>query len=336
MKRDRRTGICPLDACASLPVKLGVAGAMPGRVLAGVLLLAGSALLNAASIPSSASEPATPVTPREFFNAGTQKLQEGKLREAEALLQSALSAQVEQFQRPALYNLGHVRFAQGVEELKKGPSARTSAARGQQAAHSADDAIGDADEALAGVEIQKMVAAYLRGKGARRELREAAKAVRQALEKYGDTLAKWQRASGDFKSVVELNSQDADARQNSEVLDRSIAKLIDSIRQMQQAAANLGQKKQQLGEKMKQLKGKIPEADMPPGAAGEDEEEEEQPMGQKPGEQEKPGKSGEEEMPLSPEQAGWLLEGFKLGNERRLPMGQKETGEPKNRARKPW
>jgi hypothetical protein len=41
-------------------------------------------------------------------------------------------------------------------------------------------------------------------------------------------------------------------------------------------------------------------------------------------------------MNLSPEQAGWLLEGFKLDSERRLPMGQKDTAEPKSRSRPTW
>ena len=59
---------------------------------------------------------APPVTPRQFFNAGTQKLSEGKLREAEAFLESTLASQQARLQPPALYNLGHVRFRQGTEE----------------------------------------------------------------------------------------------------------------------------------------------------------------------------------------------------------------------------
>src|SRR2546430_7852029 len=66
------------------------------------------------------AEPAPPSSPRDFFNAGTQKLRDGKLREAEAFLETALTSQNERFQPPSLYNLGHVRFGQGVQELKKG------------------------------------------------------------------------------------------------------------------------------------------------------------------------------------------------------------------------
>jgi hypothetical protein len=148
-------------------------------------------------------------------------------------------------------------------------------------------------------------------------------------------LGKWQRASGDFKSAVELQPRDADAHQNADTVDRCIARLVDTLRQLEQAAAALGQKKQDLGDKMKKLKGKIPEDQMPPGAAGEDEEDEDQP-GPKPGDKENAGKTGEQQWTLSPEEAAWLLEGFRLDNERRLSMGQKDTAEPKNRSRKTW
>ena len=35
-------------------------------------------------------------------------------------------------------------------------------------------------------------------------------------------------------------------------------------------------------------------------------------------------------------EAGWMLEGFKLDGERRLPMGQGDTAEPKDRKGKTW
>ncbi len=302
--------------------------------IVGICLL--SVGLTGAKAPPEPIEASPPSTPREYFNAGTQKLKEGKLKEAEALFQSALAAQSERLQPSALYNLGHVRFAQGVEELKKGPSARPSVTQAEGAGQSAEDAIRDADDALGGTDIQKMIAAYMRGRGARRTLREATKAVRQALETYGTTLSKWQRSSGDFKSAVELNARDSQASQNAEIVDRNIARLIDTLRQLQQAAMAMGQKKQELADKMKQLRGKIPEDQMPPGAAGDDEEEEDQPNGPRPEDKESAGKEGEEQMRLSPEQAAWMLEGFKLDSDRRLPMGQEKTGEPKNRTGKTW
>jgi chromosome segregation ATPase len=222
-----------------------------------------------------------------------------------------------------------------VEELKKGPSGRQASARGRSAAQLADEATAAAEAALASNDVQKMVAAYLNGRGARRELNAATKAVQRAMETHAAALRKWQRSSGDFKSTVELNGRDADARQNADTVDRSIARLVDSIRELQQTASAMCQKKQPLCEKLGQLKGRIPAPDMPPGAAGDEDEDEDQPNGQQPGEKEGPTKEGQE-MRLSREEAGWLLEGYKLDSERRLPMTQSQTGDPKERNRLPW
>ena len=283
---------------------------------------------------STAADP--PSTPREFFNAGTQRLKEGKLREAEAFLESALASQKPNLQPPSLYNLGHVRFGQGVEELKKGPASGPTKTAARKAEQGDDEAIRVADEALRGDEMEKLVAAYIHGRGARKEAKAAAAAVRRALEAYRATLAKWERASGDFKSTVELRSSDAEARHNAEVVDRCIAKLVDSLRECQQCSNGLGSKNRTLGEKLKQLKGRIPGDLMPPGAAGDDDEEDDDtPTGPKIGEKEGPTKEGDE-MALSPEQASWLLQAFKLDSERRLPMGQGDTGKPRDRERPTW
>jgi hypothetical protein len=287
------------------------------------------------SATNSAPEPPPPSNPREFFNAGTRKLHEGKLREAEAFLESALSSQIQTLQPSALYNLGEVRFNQGIEELKKASESGQTTARGNMAARDAGDAIKVADDALASDDIQKMVAAYLHGRGVRKELKAATEAVRRAMGTYGVALGKWQRASGDFKSTAELSTKAADATQNAEIVDRYIAKLIDSLREMQQAANAAGEKNPKLNEKLKELKGRIPADQMPPGAAGDDDEDDDNPFGPKPDEKEGPSKEGKE-MQLSPEQAGWLLEGFKLDSERRLPMGQGPQAKPKDRTGPTW
>ncbi|HWX21401.1 MAG TPA: hypothetical protein VN578_15985 [Candidatus Binatia bacterium] len=276
-----------------------------------------------------------PSTPREFFNAGTQKLHEGKLREAEAFLESALASQNDGLQPPALYNLGHVRFHQGTDELKKGPKAGPTSDKGRAATRAATAAIQEADQALAGTDLEKMVASYMHGRGARKELKDALKQVKHAMETHGAALGKWQRASGDFKSTVEVNPNDIDAQHNAETVDQWIARLVDSLREMQQMAQAMGEKNRELGEKLKKLKGNIPAQDMPPGGAGDDEEDEDKPFGPQPGQQEGPSKEGQQ-MLLSPEQAGWLLDAFKLDSERRLPMGQKDTAEPKDRNRPTW
>lgn len=276
-----------------------------------------------------------PSTPREFYNAGTRQLHEGKLREAESSLEAALATQTPGLQPPALFNLGHVRFSQGLEALKKGPSPRPVVARGGTAAEAAAAAIREAEEALASNEVQKMVASYLGGRGTRRELRAATRAVRSAMQVYTKALDRWQRAAGDFKSALELNPADAEARENAETVERCIARLVDSLREMQQMSGMLGDKNRELLEKLRQLRGRIPEPDMPPGAAGEEEEEEEENPQMPQGRQEAETREGKE-MSLSPEQAAWLLESFRLDGERRLPMGQQDPASPRSRARKPW
>lgn len=307
------------------PLSLGVA----------LALAAAWTSARAAALPAGAPPP-LPSTPREFYNAGTRELRDGKLREAEASLETALTSQDERLQPPALYNLGHVRFGLGLQELKKGPAGKPTVDRGQSATQAAADAARDADDALASDDVQRMVASYLRGRGARHELKAATRAVRTALKSYGSALEKWERSSGDFKSTVELNPKDADAQQNADTVDRYIARLVDSIREMEQLAAALGSKGDELKDKLRRLKGKIPAPDMPPGAAGDDDDDDEDmPQGQQPGQKEGASKQGQE-MTLSPEQASWLLNGFKLDSEHRLPMGEQSTAQPKDRSGRTW
>ena len=319
-------------------IALGLAGAALAPATVGAAT-APSTNAPASGTPSTASaartEIASPDTPREFYNAGTAQLRAGKLREAEAYLERAAASQQERLQVPAIYNLGHVRFDQGIEVLKKSPAAGSTVARGQAATQQADDAIRKLDDALGGNDVEKLVAAYMRGRGARKELKAATEAVRRALTVHGTALGRWQRSSGDFKSVLELRSADADSEHNAEVVDRCIAKLVDSLREMQQCFNGMCDKKGPLDEKLKQCKGRIPGKDMPPGAAGEDDEDEDIPAGTPPGQEEGPSKEGKE-MTLSQEQAGWVLDGYKLDSERRLPMGQGDQAQPKERNRPTW
>jgi TolA-binding protein len=294
-----------------------------------------------AAAPSSTSadsrEAAAPATPRELYNAGTRHFKSGKLREAEALLETALASQDEGLQTPVLYNLGHIRFSQGKEELKKGPSAKAAVSRSEAAVEEGGAAVRDIDDALASNEMDKMVAAYLHGRGKRHELKTARAAVLEALKAHQATLAKWERSTGDFKSAVELDSSQADARFNSEVVDRRIAQLVDSLRKMQQQLRKCNGMCDKLGAKMKQLKGRIPGSQVP-GGPGDEEEDEDAPTGPPKDQKEVASKDGKEnkDMLLSPEQAAWLLEGFKLDSERRLPMGQEKSGQPRTRSLKPW
>src|ERR1700704_1360281 len=90
-----------------------------------------------------------PASPQQLYNQGTQKFREGKLREAEASLQTAVFSQNEKVQIPALYNLGHVRFTEGYQELKEGADEKASEAAAKRAAEDGDAALQTADAALA-------------------------------------------------------------------------------------------------------------------------------------------------------------------------------------------
>jgi tetratricopeptide (TPR) repeat protein len=275
---------------------------------------------------------------RALYNAGTEKLRAGKLNDAETLLESSLVKQDGRVQPAALFNLGHVRFAQGNEELKKSPAA---VPRSRTAAEAGTGAIQKAADALASNDLQQMVVAYLAGRGARKEMRAATEAVRRAMEARGKTLLKWRRALGDFQSAAELNPADTNAVRNAEIIERAIAKLVDSLREMQQAAGNLGGKQSELSGLMKQLRGRIPASDAPPGAAGEDDDEGEN--GDRPlpealsglEEHDATGGGQEMELKISPEKAGELLNSLSPDG-KPLPIGQSEAGKPKEHSKRIW
>jgi tetratricopeptide (TPR) repeat protein len=286
------------------------------------------------------SPPMVPETARGFYNAGTEQLHAGKLSDAETLLESSLARQDEQVQPVALFNLGHVRFAQGTEELKKSPMGTVQ--QSQAAMQDGTAAIQKAEDALAGNDIEQMVDAYLAGRGTRKEMRAATRAVRRAMEQYGKTLMKWRRALDDFKSAAELNPADTNAPHNVEVVEQALAKLVDSLREMQQVATNLDGKKAELDQLMKQLKGKIPAPDMPPGATG-GEEDEEGDDGIPPSpesltgleESDKGGGGQEMNLKISPEQAGQLMNSLQPDG-KQLPMTPGELGWPKDRSGRIW
>ena len=119
-------------------------------------------------------------------------------------MQHAVASQDDRVQVAALYNLGLVRVAQGAEILKKSPAAGPTVRHAELMADLGAEAGQRAEDAMANQDAGQMLAAYTRGRGVRRDMRAAMKAIQQALEKYGAALAKWQRAAGDFKSAAEL------------------------------------------------------------------------------------------------------------------------------------
>jgi hypothetical protein len=282
-----------------------------------------------------------PVTAKDFFNAGAKNLSATNLSDAEAMFQAALAKQDETVQPLALYNLGHVRFAQGSEELKKNPMGSTTTLRAELALNAAGSAIQSAEAALAANDVQQMVEAYLRGRGARKQLRTAYDAVQRALKTYGSTLQKWRRSLGDFQGAAELNPSDTNATYNISVVEQNIAALVDSLMQLQIPANGAGDMDEKLKELLSQLKGKIPQGMLPGGPGDEGEEDVngrpvEDFIGMKGG----GSTSGEEmEISLSPEEAGNLLDGFKLGGERPLSSITSvpgEKGDPKDRKLRDW
>jgi hypothetical protein len=284
----------------------------------------------------SVSPPPVSETSRELYNAGTQKLRAGKLSEAESLLQASVSKQNERVQPAALYNLGQVRFGQGTEELKKQPSANATVRRGRAAVDAGANAIQQAESALAGDDVQKMVAAYIAGRGVRKEIRAATEAVQRAMEAHGKTLLKWRRSLSDFKSAAELNPADSNSVRNAEVVEQAIARLVDSLREMQMMAMSLGSSQSKLNPLLQQLKGRIPAPMAPPGAPGDEDEDEGLPPDSLRGLQEAPTEGGKEiKLTISPEEAGQLLNSIQPDG-KLLPMGQGDTGKPKDRPRRTW
>ncbi|HNQ73763.1 MAG TPA: VWA domain-containing protein [Verrucomicrobiota bacterium] len=291
-------------------------------------------------VPHPTHSPAAGPSPKsaaEFFHAGTAQLQAGKFQEAEGLLHHALGLQVGRVRPATLYNLGQTRYQLGIEELKKSPDATATAQRALGALDRGDQALQAGRSALESDNLQRLIQAYLNGRGARRGLREAADQVRRAVEVHGVALQKWQRALDDFKSALELNPHDQEARENIAILEAAIAKLIDRLRALQQLGQIMGQQRQALGELMKQLRGKIPAEDAPPGASGDEEEDEEEngQEGPRAGQQEGRTQEGKTIL-ISREEASWILDALKLGGDRRLPMGQGDEKTSRDQKGKDW
>ena len=179
-----------------------------------------------------------------------------------------------------------------------------------------------------------MVAAYMRGRGARKELKAATEAVRRALKAHGADAGPMGARLGRFQERAELNSADADARHNAEIMDRCIAKLVDSLRELQQCANGMGDKKEQLGEALKKLKGRIPAADMPPGAAGDDDEDEDQPLGPSPARRKAPRRMARKCPCPRNKPAGCSTPTDSTANA--ACRWAKAPGEPRDRSRPTW
>jgi tetratricopeptide (TPR) repeat protein len=282
------------------------------------------------------ADAAQPQTARDFYNAGTRLLAKGNFTEAEIMFQSALATQDQQVQPAALYNIAHTRFDQGLDHLKKGPEAQKVMAQGNAALATGDHAIQSASSALASNDLNQLVNAYLEGRGARHELRAAEKAVADAMAVYGNTLHEWQRADDDFKSAAELNPADTNAVYNAEVVEQSIARLVDIVRKMQDMAGLLAGKRGQLGQMMSKMKGQMPGFNAPPGGPGDDGEDDITP-GSLTGMKENASREGGQmQAPISPDQAAQMLNNLPLDSTHRLPMDGQQEAKPGDRNGRNW
>ena len=307
--------------------------ASPGA--AGILAAAAFGL--ATWLAAADPPPAAPGSAREAYNLGVVRLEKGDLAGAESLLRSAAASNQEAVQPSAVYNLGIVRFEQGKDELKKGQDVRQVTRRGEAGAVAADGALQQGFDALARSNLDALVAAYRRGRGVRKELKAVVSALQEAIERHGAAMARWQRSSGDFRSTVELSGEtgSADATHNADVVDRHIARLADTLRQLQMMAQALGEKQQQLEQMLAQMKGMLPGEPPGKGPGEEEEDEEKNPKGPQEGQEESRAQR-DEQKPLTPEAAARLLEAFQLDRSRSLPMGADKTGQPKDPNRRNW
>jgi tetratricopeptide (TPR) repeat protein len=302
-----------------------------------VLLLA---LLCAGMGQAFADDPAGAApsrTARDYYNEGTKLLGIQKFAEAEIMFQSALATEDSRVQTAALYNIGHTRFDLGIDFLKKGPDAQKVMDQGNAALAAGDHAIQTADAAMATNDMTRLVNAYLEGRGARHQMRDAEKAVAQAMEVFGNTLRKWQRAADDFKSAAELNPADTNALQNAQVVEQAIAKLVDLTRKMREMAGMLASKRGELGKKMSKMKGQMPGFQAPPGGGGGDDDEDDITPGSLAGLKEKATREGGQmQVQISADQAEQILNGLQIDGKRRLPMNGTQEGKPGERNRRNW
>ena len=271
---------------------------------------------------------------RELYNEGAAKLIKGELREAETALREAAATNAETVQPLALYNLGHVRFAQGAETLK-GEGNR------QQLLGSADAACVVAEEAIRrgtpiaeGDDLQQIIGAYMEARAARKELRVSRDDTQRTIDLLGSALNRWRRSVGDFQSAAELDAKNEDATFNAGIVERKIAELLKFKKQSEQRSESVGSQREKIKELMKKLRGKIPKGMMSESDDEEDDDDDDKGEKGEPkiGEKQQQRIGGEREV--SPEMARWLKETMKR---RTMSLGNEE-GEgfrPSDEQRKP-
>ena len=257
---------------------------------------------------------------RELYNEGAVKLGKGELCEAETALREAAAANVESVQPLALYNLGHVRFAQGRETLKGEGNRQQLLSSADAACVVAEEAIRRGEPIAEGSDLQQIIAAYMEARAARKELRVSRDDTQRTLDLLGSALSRWRRSVGDFHSASELDASNADATFNADIVERKIAELLKFKKQTEQRSEAVGGQREKLKELMKKLRGKIPKEQMRGDDDEEDDDDDDKDKGeQKAGEKQQQRIGGEREV--SPEMARWLKETMKR---RTMSLGSEE------------
>ena len=269
---------------------------------------------------------------RELYNEGAAKLVKGELREAETALREAAATNSENVQPLALYNLGHVRFAQGTETLKGEGNRQQLLGSADAACVVAEEAIRRGTPAAEGDDLQQIIGAYMEARAARKELRVSRDDTQRTIDLLGSALSRWRRSVGDFQSAAELDAKNEDATFNADIVERKIAELLKFKKQTEQRSESVGSQREKIKELMKKLRGKIPKGMMSESDDEEDDDDEGEKGEPKIGEKQQQRIGGEREV--SPEMARWLKETMKR---RTMSLGNEE-GEgfrPSDEQRKP-
>ncbi len=277
-----------------------------------------------------------------LYNAGTRCLGAKDFTTAQILFHAALAAQDDGVRPWALYNLGETCVAQGTAYLKAGPNASRTEQAGAEALSTGDAALSHISTALNGNDLSDLEAAYWQGRGALKELHAVGKALQAALDAHGKTLRAWQQGADDFHGVRDLNPGESQAASNEQSVDVAIAKLVDSLRQMQKTASAMGAQGKKLQDALKQLRGRMPKPGPSPGGPGGDSDDDGDGVnGPQPadlaGLKEGDTREGQElQLHISPEEAARILDGLMLDGGRRLSMSDQQGTKPTDRKGRNW
>ena len=296
-------------------------------------------LFVAASLQAAETDSDKPLTARELFNQGTQKLKDKNLHDAETALDAAVTEDDGALQPAGLYNLGYVRFRAGQEMLKNAPPAENVVNAGGPARQLGEAAMNRANAALMTDDLSEIMEAYQFGRLTTHSLKQTEAAVKNAMDTNDKVIARWLRSWGDFKSAVELKPDYENAKFNADIVDQNLQALKQRQQQLAAMMQMLGKLKQDLKGKMAALKKKMPGQDPGKGGKGNDDDDGDEPKkpdpnGQEPNGQENRGNQGEQQA-LTPEEAMQLLSSLHSDLSRKMSVSD-TPAEPKKKNGRIW